>query len=89
MSVGRCDCIGGDPRQIVRMFLARFIGGRLDDGDDIFQSGHVDSLFAIQLVLLVERDFGIKVANRDLELANFRSVDAIVAFIESKRGSGH
>lgn len=89
MSAGRCDCIGGDPRQVVRAFLERFISGPMDDGDDIFQSGQIDSLFAIQLVLLVERDFGIRVANRDLELANFRSVDAIVAFIESKRGSGH
>ncbi|HPA17032.1 MAG TPA: acyl carrier protein [Verrucomicrobiae bacterium] len=80
------DC---DPRSAIRAFLRRFIAQPIGDGDDIFNLGHVDSLFAIQLVLFLEREFAIKVENRDLDLDNFRSVEMMAAFIGKKRGVAH
>lgn len=80
------DC---DPRSAIRAFLRRFIAQPINDGDDIFNLGHVDSLFAIQLVLFLEREFAIRVENRDLDLDNFRSVEMMAAFVGKKRGVAH
>ncbi len=77
-----------DPRPVIRAFLERFIGEPIRDADDIFAAGHVDSLFAIQLVLLIEREFSMRVESRDLELDNFRSVDAMATFVLGKLGRG-
>ena len=46
----------------------------------------LNSLFAMQLVLFVEKTFDIQVANEDLNFQNFKSLNAIVDFVERKRG---
>ncbi len=51
---------------------------------DLFASGRVNSLFAMQLVLFVEKEFGFKVENEDLDYENFKSIDAILGFIQRK-----
>jgi len=55
------------------------------DSDNIFEMGFVNSLFAMKLVNYIEEDFGIEVANDDLEISNFSSVDRITAFIAEKQ----
>ncbi len=71
----------------IRAYLARFFPGcDLRDGDDLFTLGFVTSMFAIQLVTFVESSFAIEIANEDLELDNFRSVDAIARLVERKVG---
>lgn len=55
------------------------------DGDNIFEMGFVNSLFAMKLVNYIEENFSIQVANDDLEISNFNSVNRITEFIESKR----
>ena len=77
-----------DDRREVRDFLSRFFRSHdLRDDEDIFALGFVNSLLAMQLVQFVEERFGISVESDDLELDNFRSVGAIVAFVERKRAS--
>ena len=56
----------------------------LDDEIDIFESGLVDSMFAVQLVAFTEKEFGIVVEDDDLDLDNFRSVDGLANFISRK-----
>lgn len=56
----------------------------LVETDNIFQLGFVNSLFAIQLVLFVEKEFGISVEDGDLEAANFMSINAISRFVDRK-----
>jgi acyl carrier protein len=66
-------------------FLARFFQNQtIQDDEDIFALGFVNSLFAMQLVLFVEREFGIAVENEDLDIDNFRSINAIVRLVERK-----
>ncbi len=60
---------------------------RFADGDDIFADGLVNSLFALQLVTFLEDSFKITVENDDLDLQNFRSVDAIADFVGRKRNN--
>ncbi|HZO75076.1 MAG TPA: phosphopantetheine-binding protein [Ktedonobacteraceae bacterium] len=69
----------------IRTFLAGFITNvTLQDTQDIFALGFVNSLFAMQLVLFVEKEFGITVENEDLNIDNFRSISAITQLIEQK-----
>ncbi len=56
------------------------------DGDNIFELGLVDSLFATQLVLFVEEEFGIDVMDSDLDITNFSSVKRIAELVKRKRG---
>jgi len=69
----------------VRKFLGRFFKKHeLQDDEDIFALGFVNSLFAMQLVMFLEKEFSIRVDNKDLDLQNFKSINAIVELIESK-----
>jgi methoxymalonate biosynthesis acyl carrier protein len=71
----------------VRAFLAPHLGGdEIGDDVDIFASGYVNSLFAMQLVTFVEKEFGVVVESEDLEFDNFRTVVGIVRLVDAKTG---
>lgn len=71
----------------IRAFLSRFFRKHeLKDDEDIFALGFVNSLFAMQLVMFLEKEFGIRVDNKDLDLNNFRTIDTITDLIISKKG---
>jgi methoxymalonate biosynthesis acyl carrier protein len=53
-------------------------------GTDLFESGSLDSLSFVELLLQVELEYGIKIPLQDLELENFRSLGKIAAFIGQK-----
>ena len=77
-----------DIKQQIREFVSRFFKGHdLQDGEDIFATGFVNSMFAMQLVQFVETTFGITVESDDLDIDNFRSIDAIAALVERKQGA--
>ncbi|MEO6325372.1 MAG: phosphopantetheine-binding protein [Thermoanaerobaculia bacterium] len=44
----------------------------------------LDSIDALELVLGVEKEFGIKVQDEEVGVAAFASVDALCGFIQSK-----
>lgn len=70
----------------IKGFLKGPMGGRdLAANEDIFATGAISSLFAMQLVMFLEKEFGIAIENDDLELDNFRSIDRMAAFVEMKR----
>ena len=66
-------------------FLAKYVRiNQLENDCDLFVSGLVNSLFAMQLVLFVEREWGFTVENEDLDIDNFRSINAIVKLVLRK-----
>jgi acyl carrier protein len=72
-------------KEKIRAFLTRFFRDhQLTDDEDIFASGYVNSMFAMQLVQFVETEFGVAIENDDLELDNFRTIDAISALVDRK-----
>jgi acyl carrier protein len=79
---------GNETKTRIRSFLSAYLRDT-DFGDDrdLFASGLLNSLFAMELVLFVEEDFGIAVENEDLDLVNFCSIDAISRFIARKKGA--
>jgi len=74
-----------DRKTQIKGFLSRFFRNHeLTDDEDIFALGFVNSLLAMQLVQFVEKEFSITVEDDDLDLDNFRTVNAIDALIERK-----
>ena len=70
----------------IRKFLMQYIQDpNLEDEDDIFTSGYINSLFAMQLILFVEKTFKIKIENEDLQIDNFRTINALARLITEKR----
>jgi methoxymalonate biosynthesis acyl carrier protein len=77
-----------DVKARLRAFVGSHVGSpQFPDDADIFRSGYVNSLFAMQLVMFIEKEFSLKVEGRDLKLANFQSIAAIAALIETKQKS--
>jgi len=69
----------------VQEFLGEFISETdIDPTVNLFESGLVNSLFAMQLLLYVEREFAIQVTNEDLDIKNFHSLHAITDFVLRK-----
>lgn len=69
-------------------FLNSYFGtDSLAADDDIFALGLANSLFALELILFVEKAFGIRVDDEDLELDNFRSARAMVRLVTHKRAA--
>jgi acyl carrier protein len=58
--------------------------------DASFEWLELDSVDALELVVWLEKDFGIKVANEDLKRETFESVgslsDVILGYIRAKEG---
>jgi methoxymalonate biosynthesis acyl carrier protein len=72
-------------KETIRNFLLEHIKAYdLQDGDDIFALGLVNSLFAMQLVLFVEQAFDISIDGEDLDFANFRTINALYALVQVK-----
>jgi acyl carrier protein len=72
-------------RSEIRDFIATAFKGRLlEDEEDIFATGFVNSLFAMELVTFIEKTFGITVESEDLDLDNFRSVERLAGFVARK-----
>src|SRR5262245_50980098 len=70
----------------VKTFLARVIPDHeLQDEEDIFASGYVNSLFAMQLVLFIEQEFHVAIEDVDMDMENFRTVGAIARLVERKQ----
>jgi len=70
----------------IREFLSRhFQNYNLRDDEDIFSLGFVNSLFAMQLVFFVEKEFQLVVENEDLQLDNFRTIDALANLVQRKK----
>lgn len=70
----------------IRQFLTRFFRNReIGDDEDIFALGFVNSLLAMQLVQFLEKEFGISVDDEDLDLDNFRTIQAMNDLVERKR----
>jgi methoxymalonate biosynthesis acyl carrier protein len=72
-------------KQTIVNFLSKHVPiNGLGDDDSIFKTKAVNSLFAMQLVLFVEKEFSIQVENEDLEISNFESINALTGLVERK-----
>jgi len=78
--------IENDIKQTLRDFLLASINiADLDDEDNLFELGIVNSLFAVQLMTFIEKTFDLEVEADDLDIENFKSLNAAGAFVMKKK----
>jgi acyl carrier protein len=74
-------------RETVTNFLLSSINiANLNNDDNLFESGIVNSLFAVQLMTFLEKTFVLEIGMDDLDIENFKSVNATTAFVVRKKG---
>ena len=59
---------------------------RIDRNTDLIGSGVVDSFGIVGVIEFLEDHFGIVVDDADIDPENFRTVDAIAAYVATARG---
>lgn len=55
--------------------------------EDLFDSGVLDSFQVVDLIALVEQQYGIRVPDEDVTPENFRSIERIEEYVASRSGS--
>jgi len=53
---------------------------------DLFDTGVLDSLAFVELLLQLEREFGVTTSVDDLDVATFRSISTIADFVHARAG---
>lgn len=80
-------------KQQVRQFiLANYLftddESKLSDSQSLLQSGAMDSTGILELIMFLEENMNLKVADAEMIPANLDSVDNVVGFIERKQAAG-
>lgn len=87
MSTCHDACTAGEVRKQVRDFVVLLAGlPDLDDDQPLISQHVLDSMSAVQMVVFVERHFGVVVEDADLELANFDTVSGLTNLVLGKLG---
>jgi acyl carrier protein len=73
-------------KEMIRKFIVKEIAKKeehmhVSDQENIVETGLIDSLGIMQLVLYLEKEFLIKVKDEDIIPEHFESIDAISAYI--------
>ena len=81
-----------NPEQRIRNYIAKhfFFGDPqdLNGSDSLLDSGVVDSTGVMELILFLESEFGIQMADNELVPENLDSVDRMAAFVAQKLVEG-
>ncbi len=73
--------------QTITAFVSKRVGADVPAEQDLFESGLVSSLFAMELVVHLEQAFGVQILGDDLKRDNFRSVRAMTALVLRLNGA--
>jgi acyl carrier protein len=77
-------------RTTIRNFiLTQFPAAReraISDHDRLLELGIVDSLGVLDIVAHLEAEFEIRIADDELEVADFESIEALADFVHRKLG---
>jgi methoxymalonate biosynthesis acyl carrier protein len=53
----------------------------LRDDEDIFSLSFVNSLFAMELVMFIEKAFALSIPNEEIDIDNFRTINAMMSLV--------
>lgn len=53
---------------------------------DLFETGTIDSLGFVELLLRLEQEFGVRVSVEELDLDHFRTIQRIAEFVIAQNG---
>lgn len=66
-------------------FVRNSLGApNLTDEDDIFEKGDASSLFAMELVVFIEQELGVPIADEDLQREDLSSIGAWTRLLEER-----
>ncbi|WP_326638660.1 acyl carrier protein [Streptosporangium sp. NBC_01755] len=68
-------------QQQIRDFLEERIKTDVAVDKDLFDSGLVNSMFAMELVVHLEQRYGVAILGEDLKLDNFRTVERMTSLV--------
>ncbi len=72
--------------RIYRFFVEEKKAAGLQYDTELLKSKYVNSLFALQMVAFVEKEFGIKLKRKEISEKNFHSINAIADLVETHVG---
>ncbi|HEY2242467.1 MAG TPA: acyl carrier protein [Streptosporangiaceae bacterium] len=78
---GAAPVTAEDIEQALLGFLTEKIKSPVAADQDLFASGLVSSMFAMQLVVHLETEYGIAIIGPELKLDNFRTVQAMTSLV--------
>ena len=73
--------------EIVAFVRGRFPQAQITGNEDIFSLGYVNSLFAMELVMFIEKAFAITIGNDELRIDNFRTAAAMTGLVNRQRSA--
>lgn len=73
----------------IQEFLTERIKVTPEVDQDLFNSGLVTSLFALELVAFIEKKYSIDINGADLKLNNFRTIGAMMGLVRRIRAKEH
>lgn len=79
----------GAIEQALLGFLAERVKNSVAPDQDLFKSGLVSSMFAMQLVVHLEESYDIAIVGPELKLDNFRTVQAMTRLVLRLRDTGN
>ena len=68
--------------QIIAFIKGRYPQAEISESEDIFQLGFINSLFAMELVMFVEKSFGVTIPNEELRIDNFRTANSMSDLVD-------
>ncbi|HVK23835.1 MAG TPA: acyl carrier protein [Actinokineospora sp.] len=73
--------------QILGFIKNRFPQAEISETDDLFSVGYINSLFAMELVMYVEKTFAVTIPIDELLIDNFRTAKAMTELIGRLRSA--
>lgn len=67
--------------QVLAFVRGRYPQADIEASQDIFALGFVNSLFAMELVMFVEKTFDVTIPNEELRIDNFRTANSIAELV--------
>lgn len=58
--------------------------GEINSETPLIDGGYIDSIQILDLALFLEETFGLTLTAEDMQVENFASIDAIVAYVSHK-----
>jgi acyl carrier protein len=70
--------------QIRKFITGRYPNASIGDNEDMFSLGFVNSLFAMELVMFLEKTFDMSIPNDELRIDNFRTIASMTGLVERR-----
>jgi len=72
--------------KVIALAARRNVDARtLKDGDVILESGTLDSVSMLELIMWIEMAFDLSIGQTDLTIENLGTIDAIAAYLQRAR----